>query len=369
MSVQPMPAPPKQLPRIVVIAAVILTGGVTAWAMSATHMRGPVTSWDMSQSAVNQVWTDPAAQMPMAPMTPIAPVAPGAMNGAMQPQSPAPNMMPNPGNPMAAMSPQPQGRRVAGLPGVPNIINGSVRPHRDRGACSNCHGVLDGRGRPVPSINADSRMPHSFRGTCSNCHQVVVGGALRGIAATVALPGVGGGFSTAAPQSMAIAPPTDADWRGMEVRAADRGVIVTKAEGAARRTGLQPGDRVGSINGVQVQSMADFIAATRNGALPQGTAIIDRGGERLAFEMLPTTRGPAPGIAPQLAPLQPAAPPRSFQSWQPAQPMQAQPMQSMQPAQPMQPIQPRMQALQPSVPGSSAQLPARMPQGGPQWRN
>lgn len=366
------PMPPRQLPRVVVIAAVIATGGATAWAMSATRMRGPETSWGVSQTAVNQVWADPASAQRMAA---------GSMAGAMPQQPLAPTTMPNPGGAGLPPMGQPQGRPVAGLPGVPNIINGSVRPHGDRGACTNCHGIQDRRGRQVPSITADAMMPHSFRGTCSNCHQIVVGGALRDIAATVALPG--GGIASPSPgNARAMAPPRDADWLGMEVRAADRGVIVTKAEGAAARGGLQPGDRVGSINGRAVRNMADFIIATDNGALAQGAAIVDRGGQRLAFELLPRPRAVGPGrAAPQVQDAQ-FAPMQPMQSMQPAQLMQPmqparqaqgamlprapmQPMQSLQPMQgsappmqamqPIQSLQPPMQALQPMQPMQALQ--------------
>jgi S1-C subfamily serine protease len=84
--------------------------------------------------------------------------------------------------------------------------------------------------------------------------------------------------------------PNEAEWRGLEVRPAATGVVVTNADGTAARMGLQPGDRVASVNGVQIRTMADFVGATQNGDLPQGTIIVGRDGQRLAFEL---SRAPA----------------------------------------------------------------------------
>ena len=49
------------------------------------------------------------------------------------------------------------------------------RPHRDEGACTDCHTRLDWAGKPLPTITSASRIPHMDRGVCSNCHVIEFG--------------------------------------------------------------------------------------------------------------------------------------------------------------------------------------------------
>ena len=287
-------AKPRELPRLVVVLVVIATGAATVWAATKMGPLGPYTSWDRAQQAVQQVWT-PRGQAPQAALTQMPPQV------AQQPANAAPQQ-PNVSAPQptatqsqaAAPTNDPlfplvddSAARTVGLPGVPTILWGTPRPHRDRGPCVNCHTVATGDGQRVPTIFSFSAMPHEYRGVCNNCHQISVAGFGGNLVA---------GIRAAEPadaqlQMQMQGAANEGEWRGMEVSAASQGVVITKADGAAARAGAQPGDVVDSINGVAVRSMTDFIQVTLNGDLQQGTMIARRNGQRMAFE-LQRTSGP-----------------------------------------------------------------------------
>ncbi|MDH5674064.1 MAG: PDZ domain-containing protein [Myxococcales bacterium] len=328
-----------RLPRWLLAGAVLLTAAVTAWAMSQTRLRGPQDAWGQAQGGVQAIWSDGGDAMG------------GAQAGAWD----------------AAATAGQAARPVAGLPGVPVILMGQNRPHADRGACANCHSVVRNNGRPVPPIHSFSSMPHGFRGVCSNCHQVTLGQGGNGnpVAATMMVPpsgapmqpmqampmqpmpmqpmqqpmqamqampmqqpmqampmqqpmqampmqqpmqaqGFGAQPMATAPANTGMAPPpNDADWRGLEVRQGAQGVVVTKAEGAAARAGLQPGDLLRSVNGAPVEGMNAFVQATQRGQLPAGAVIVRRGDQRLAFEMTANAANNGVQMAAPVAQMQP----------------------------------------------------------------
>ncbi len=154
-------------------------------------------------------------------------------------------------------------------------------------------------------------MTHEFRGVCVNCHQVTLSAAGSVMAAAAPL-------APAAPAPPA-APrqPSEAEWQGLEVGPGTSGVVVNGAEAAAGRRGLLAGDAVVSINGTPIRSMLDFVEVTQKGKLAVGTVIVDRKGQRLAFELgQPPSTGPAPQVPPPSPP---------FQPWPPSQPWPAAP--------------------------------------------
>ena len=58
------------------------------------------------------------------------------------------------------------------MPGAPTIVWGSPIGHADRGACTDCHRIVDREGERLPRISPLSSLPHEFRGVCNNCHAV-----------------------------------------------------------------------------------------------------------------------------------------------------------------------------------------------------
>lgn len=274
----------RPLPRWAVIAVILVTGGVTAFALSASGLQGPQMAWYEASGAVDQVWAG-------APMT-----ADDQHRGR---------------HGLAAGVPSDAARQVAGVRGLPAILNGTPRPHGDRGPCTNCHQVLLVPGVPMPSITSGAQMPHPYRGVCGNCH--LVDGAGRTVAGTITAP-----VPPPAPPRLA-----EVDWLGLELQVptqaaptavggqptaaarATPGAVVTKAEGKAARSGVQRGDIVTSINAVAIVDRAAFQQATQNGALRQGTVVALRNGQRLAFE-IPAAAAASPGPAAQ--PMPPASP-------------------------------------------------------------
>jgi hypothetical protein len=100
--------------------------------------------------------------------------------------------------------------------------------------------------------------------------------------------------------------PQEVEWLGIEANGGINGVMIGAVEGVAQRAGLMAGDVVVSLNGVPVDSPATMEALTQNGNLQQGTMIVRRNGQRMAFELRNT---PAPGIvapSPQGAQMNPA---------------------------------------------------------------
>jgi hypothetical protein len=304
---------PRELPRMVVVLVVIATGAATVWAATKMGPLGPYTSWERAQQAVQQVWSRPAqgVQMPAAQAAPPVGVSPANGFAPQRAWGSVPVQSPPESPPSAALpdalfgSPEGAAARTVGLPGVPAILWGTPRPHRDRGPCTNCHTVATGDGQRVPTIFSFSAMPHEYRGVCNNCHQISVSGFGGNLVA-----GIRAAEPLNDPRLMQAAP-NEAEWRGMEVRAGAEGVVVVKADGTAAVAGVQAGDVVESINGVPVRSIADFAQVTENGELRQGTMISSRTGQRVAFELQPAQQGasmsPPMSTGAQLPPMAPQA--------------------------------------------------------------
>lgn len=303
----------RQLPQWALIAAVLGSGALTAWAMWRTQAAGPESSWDRVESAVEQVWAQPPAPAPARSYTstlgPAQTVAGAPMTAA------ATTAM--------TMSATPRASMVARVLGAPQIGWGASRPHGDRGSCTECHSVLRRHGRPVPMILSSASMPHAFRGICGNCHTVQGNGPVGPLPVAMPVPPT----STATAPTMGapsplglplppppVAQPQEVEWRGLETRAGGRGVTVSNVEGTARRAGVLPGDVIVSLNGAPVTSMARLAALTMNGDLAEGTIIVLRGGQRMAFEL---RQGPGVGIASPFPAGGSAAQPGFFQAQPP----------------------------------------------------
>jgi hypothetical protein len=260
------PARKRALPPWLVVVVVLVTGGFTVWAMSMTGFRGPSAAWDQAHEVVDGVWGEEHTPRHSQP----------ALWGAQ------PGMGSN-------------GKQVAALPGVPPIVGGVRSTHPDRGVCTNCHAVIAPQGGAIPSLNSLSASTHEFRGVCSNCH-------LFGIAGPTPAARLAAAPAAGAPAIK------EAEWLGLEVAPSAEGVTVQGAEGLSARRGVLANDVIGSINAIPIASMSDFVRATQNGALAQGTLIVSRAGQRLAFELAPSTPPlplavpPAFGAAPSFPP-------------------------------------------------------------------
>jgi hypothetical protein len=264
----------KSLPRWLVLAVVVATGGITAAAMFATGLRGPSMAWDRATKGVEGVWPTETQGAPAMPMQAGAPQPAMAQPQAVPvPQQAAPAQGPTPG-PVVP---------VAAQPGVPVIVWGTPIGHGDRGPCTNCHNVVTPQGLMVPSISALSLMPHAYRGVCNNCHEVKVLPLGAPVAGVITVPPAGGAMAGNPPKR----PPTEAEWMGLEVAIAAQGVLVNGVEGMAKRAGMRVGDMIMSVNAVPTRTVADFMRVTQNGALTQGAVIARREGQRLAFELGP----------------------------------------------------------------------------------
>ena len=281
----PLPKP-QPLPRWLIGTAVLVAATVTAGAMWMTRFRGPQMAWDAAHAAVEGAWGEPWEHA----ASPNLPADPGWT-----------------GNPA---------KTVAGAAVVPTIVAAAPIPHVDRGACTTCHSVVSSLGRPIPTIRSYSAMPHEFRGICVNCHQVTVAATGNMVAGTAPLAQPPAAPAQAAPAQTPPRQPAEGEWQGLEVGPSPYGVLVNGAEAAAGRRGLAAGDLVVSINGALIRSMLDFVEVTQKGRLPQGTVIVDRKGQRLAFELgqapappAPHAAWPSPVAQPTQWPSPPAAPP------------------------------------------------------------
>ncbi len=265
------PEAKKPLPRWLIVALLVICAAVTAAAMSMTGLRGPSVAWDRANRTIETVWSGD----------------------------------PNAGDITAKLSTQPTAMPVAAMPTVPVIVAGAPLIHADRGACTNCHGVVSQQNTAVPSITALATMPHEYRGMCTNCHQITVAPDVTPVAAAGNFrapqqPSPATGIELGAPAPKTARAPTEAEWQGLEVGPgpANFGVVVNGAEGTARTTGLRAGDVVTSINGVSIRTMNDFVSVTDRGGLAQGAIIVRREGQRLAFEL---RNAPRNNTAPQAA--------------------------------------------------------------------
>lgn len=269
------------LPRWMLVAAVLVSGVLTAWAMWESGMTGPQDSWGRVDDAVAQVWAGDGA-------------APGVA-------------------PYAVAGPTPTVSAVARVAGAPPILSGTRRPHGDRGPCTGCHRVMQSSGRPVPLIQSSASLPHAYRGICVNCHSIAGIGPVgpRPVAMPVApsgfpgqalAPPPGPALAAPAPRPAQPAGPREVEWLGVEAQPGPLGVVVGAADGVAARAGVAAGDLIVSVNGAPTSSMATLADVTQNGNLPQGTMIVRRVGQRLAFEL---RQGPGAGM--QVAPITPGA--------------------------------------------------------------
>jgi S1-C subfamily serine protease len=238
----------KPLPRWVVVFVILAAAGITVVAMSMSGMRGPALAWERANQSIETAWFG---------QTPDE--TGGLVVGAAAPSDPA---LP-----------------VAAAITAPVIIAGAPMPHADRGVCTGCHSTVTPAGTAVPAIRSSSVMTHEYRGVCANCHQMR-SSALPGFGSPVAAVQVPGG-----PPAANARQPTEAEWQGLEVGPSAGGVVINGVEGAAQRAGVLAGDVVSSVNAVPVASVAEFLKVTDNGVLAQGTVIVRRGAQRLAFEL------------------------------------------------------------------------------------
>jgi hypothetical protein len=299
-TVESIPAKVQQLPRWLIGVAVLVAGTVTAGAMWMTRFKGPQMAWDAAHAAVEGAWGEPWEHA----ASPNLPADPGWA-----------------GNPV---------QTVAGVPGVPVIVAGAPIPHVDRGACTTCHSVMSSLGRPIVSIRSYAAMPHEYRGVCVNCHQVTLAATGNMVAGSPPPSQPLAAPPPAAPPQTPPRQPSEAEWQGLEVGPGTYGVVVNGAEAAAGRRGLATGDLVVSINGAPIRTMLDFSEVTQKGKLAQGTVIVDRKGQRLAFDLGQPPTPPPAAPAPQAAwpsPIgQPVAPQPAQWPPQPAAPQPAGPV-------------------------------------------
>ncbi|MCP4678533.1 MAG: hypothetical protein GY854_24090 [Deltaproteobacteria bacterium] len=209
-------------------------------------------------------------------------------------------------------------QQVAGARPIPTIRAGALPPHGERGICTGCHVVVSGRGMPIPMIASTSVMPHQYRGLCSNCHQVsnpMNLPATNNQQAAMAFAAAGTPQPLAPSQPNAVQPPpAEGEWLGLEVAPITPltakqysvppevgGLIVAEAEAQAAAGGVKAGDVVLSINGAPINDMTGFLRATHNGALTKGYIELYRNGQRLDFRLSQTT-----AATPSPMPTQPA---------------------------------------------------------------
>lgn len=213
---------------------------------------------------------------------------------------------------VAAMNPN-SFQKVAGTRQVPVIRTGSVPKHRERGACTLCHTVVDALGKAIPSIGTMARLPHNYnKGLCINCHKVgsnqssSMGGFGTLAAGQAPAPAPGPLASPQAGAARGALPPlstfarqqrrqpTEGAWLGMEVvpitrltavqygiPANMRGLVVAEAEGQAAISGVRAGDVVVAANGIPVSEMRTFLQATGGGKQQAGSVDLMRSGRFL----------------------------------------------------------------------------------------
>jgi len=297
----------KVMPSWVVILAIVVTGGATAWAMLQSGR-------DLGLGG------DPATGFSPGDLSKLISVG----NNNLDPNT------------------DPAALAVRALP--PTVAVGAQRIHNDRGVCTSCHTVVDTQGMVMPAISALSLQRHDFRGLCTNCHRIYLStsaaaGSFPGWRQAAGTAGVGAapfeqplagpGLGSGTPQPVAMA--TEGEWLGLEVAPLTKltsiqydipegisGLVASDAEGSAAAAGMIPGYVVVSVNGVDTSTMNGFFLATKNGTLRQGTVEFLRRGQRLGVSLVQTPptapltpqAGPA-GIAPSGVPAGPAASPFS----------------------------------------------------------
>ncbi|MHC5054205.1 MAG: magnetochrome domain-containing protein [Planctomycetota bacterium] len=172
---------------------------------------------------------------------------------------------------------------------------GAMRPHGDRGICTNCHTMAvssqglsisllggapaGGVASPIP-IRAGAARPHVDRGACTNCHTIIRTGASRpgptpaGAQAlgcgpmqlVAAAPLIGG----PAPSRRGAAPSAAASGAGGPTLVKEFGIEVYPAPGPgakvsgvmgnsyAANAGLRTGDIIIECNGARVRGVEQF---------------------------------------------------------------------------------------------------------------
>ncbi len=254
-----MPRAPREIPVWLIAVVVVITAGITVWAMFG---RAPVEGWPADAAGI-------ARQVTQVLSPPLA----GINAGAYQP--------------------------VAGLRRPPPIQAGQTPPHPNLGACTLCHVVLGQAGKAIPMITALAALPHRYRGgICTNCHLVT--GAREPVGARPAA------FAALAPAAVPARVPREGAWLGMEVGpvtpltagqyripAGIGGVVVSEAESVASVAGVRAGDVVTAIDGVPVADMAGFLRATQYGTLAGGTVDLLRTGRAVRLVLGSPPTGPA----------------------------------------------------------------------------
>ncbi len=257
------------------------------------------------------------------PVAPLAAPLGAPLAAPLYPPAPA-------GQPVALRPPL--AATAAARPGTPPAIRAGAQPgHADRGTCTSCHLVVDGRGAPVPAISALSTMRHPYRGVCSNCHRLVtaIGGAdpapaAYGGLAAAAPPAASPSFvppsspplasappaapAVAAPPPLAVAAPSAAPATtllGLELApvtpvsaarfglpAASTGLLVTGTSAEAAASGLRPGDLLLSLHGLRTADAEGLALAQRQAPSTGAVVEVLRAGAILRF-LLPAPSGGA----------------------------------------------------------------------------
>ena len=233
-----------KIPGWLVALVVLITAGVTVWAMLRK----------------NGTWLADAVAYPQQVTQVLSPGAAALSPGALRPVA--------------------QGRPI------PSIHAGLLPSHAERGPCTACHTVVDVVGRAIPMIQVMAAMPHQYRGgLCINCHRIKPSsGVVAGVSPLAAQ-------ATAAPTAPAAAGATEGAWLGMEVvpitnvttsqyqlLPGTSGLVVAEAESVAAAAGIRAGDVVVQVNGQPVGDMVSFFQTTQNGRAPSGVVTIMRGG-------------------------------------------------------------------------------------------
>jgi len=165
---------------------------------------------------------------------------------------------------------------------APAIQSGIARPHGDRGTCTTCHSVIRANGRgPVPTITVEAVAPHPDRGICANCH-IVTNMKAAGLNAAALTPAAAAASAATASTGTTVAPsvPTGAvkpillKSFGMAVCTANGGgAMVTGVMGNsnASKAGFALGDIIVEFNGKKVTD-ADGLMRLVTVAAPEGNA-------------------------------------------------------------------------------------------------
>jgi hypothetical protein len=235
---------------------------------------------------------------------------------------------------------------------APAILVGRAAPHGELGPCTLCHSVMNRGNKAIPPIAATARIPHQYQnGVCINCHRVATGltNSVTKAAPSASTPPLQQSTATTTktlpqpnrgstqPQasarlpSLAIQPssPTELEWLGARLAelAPDsarrrglppdlKGLLVTRVEAEASAVGLRPGDVLVAVNRNIVGTLERLNQVTQNGALQGAVVQVLRNGtlfqvvlSRAAAPSNPDNpASPGPGAAPSPPAALPAQP-------------------------------------------------------------